>query len=177
MELSKRNAAEAGVANRATFVQGDMYTADISKATAMILFLIPQNLWKLQPKFLSELKPGSRIVTNTYEIGMGWEPDAVERLPGCLTWCTAYLYYVPAKVEGTWRFPQGELTLEQSFQQLTGSYTMNGVSVPVEGALRGTEIRLSINGVEYTGSVNGERMEGISRGRAGNASWTAMRVQ
>ena len=73
VELSRRQAKEAGVADKATFVQGDMYEADISKATVMALFLLPTNLEKLQDKFLA-LKPGSRIVLNTFTIG-GWEPE------------------------------------------------------------------------------------------------------
>ncbi|HEV7822574.1 MAG TPA: class I SAM-dependent methyltransferase, partial [Burkholderiales bacterium] len=74
VELSQARAAKEGVADKAQFVQGDMYEADVSQATALILFLIPQNLEKLAPKFIA-LKPGTRIVSNTYEIGGGWEPD------------------------------------------------------------------------------------------------------
>ena len=96
--LARRNAAEAGVANRARFVQGDMFEADISKATVLPLFLLPDNLRKLIPKFLA-LKPGTRIVTNGYEIP-GWKPHQVARVEGdCTSWCTAYLYVLPAKVE------------------------------------------------------------------------------
>ena len=100
VELSKRNAAAAGVAGRALFVQGDMFAADISQATALILFLIPQNLEKLAPKFIA-LKPGTRIVSNTYEIGGGWEPDDSQRLALCASWCGAHLYIVPATLAGT----------------------------------------------------------------------------
>jgi protein-L-isoaspartate O-methyltransferase len=165
VELSKRNAAQAGVSDKASFVQGDMYAADISKASVMILFLIPQNLWKLLPNFLAQLRPGTRIVSNTYEIGMGWDPDDTDRLKGCLTWCVAYLYIVPAKVDGTWRLGEGELTLEQNYQQFTGTYTTSGLSVPVTGVLRGSEIRFGINNVEYNGSVKGDTIEGIASGR------------
>src|SRR5262249_31116519 len=72
--LSKRAAAAAGVSDKTAFMQGDMYEADISQATVLPLFLQPANLSKLAPKFL-KLKPGARIVSNTYEIGGGWEPD------------------------------------------------------------------------------------------------------
>ena len=82
VELSRRLAREAGVADKATFVQGDMYEADISKATVMALFLLPTNLDKLQDKFLA-LKPGTRIVLNTFGV-TGWEPDVTERLEDCL---------------------------------------------------------------------------------------------
>ena len=116
VELSKQKAAEAGVAGRAQFVRGDMFLADISRATALVLFLIPSNLEKLMPKFL-ELAPGTRIVSNTYEIGGGWQPDETDGVTPCATWCVAYLYIVPARVAGTWRMPQGELTTFAEIRQ------------------------------------------------------------
>ena len=76
--LSRRNAAREGVAEKAKFVQGDMFEADISRATVLALFLLPDNMRKLKPKFLA-LKPGARIVTNGYEID-GWEPEEVSRM-------------------------------------------------------------------------------------------------
>lgn len=174
VELSKRAAAAAGVAERAQFVQGDMFAADISRATALVLFLIPDNLARLRPKFL-DLRPGTRIVSNTYEIGGGWEADEVEVLAGCASWCSAYLYIVPAKVAGTWRLAQGELTLVQEFQYLAGTYEVNGLSANIENAyLRGDEIRFTINTVEYTGRVSGDKMEGTAKGRTSSA-WSAVR--
>lgn len=175
VELSRRAAAAAGVADKVTFVQGDMFAADISRATALILFLIPDNLAKLAPKFLA-LKPGTRIVSNTYEIGGGWEPDETDRVALCGSWCVAHLYIVPAKVSGAWRLPQGELTLEQDFQYVTGTYATNGISLPVEnGRVRGDEIRFTVNRVEYSARVNGESMEGVAKGRTTSA-WTAQRA-
>ena len=96
VQLSRRNAAAAGVAERARFVQGDMFEADISKATVLALFLLPDNLRKLKPKF-EKLRAGTRIVTNGFPID-GWEPKEVGRAEGdCGAWCTAYLYVVPAR--------------------------------------------------------------------------------
>jgi len=176
VELSKRAAAAAGVADKAAFVQGDMFAADISQATALVLFLIPSNLEKLAPKFLA-LKPGTRIVSNTYEIGGGWEPDETDRLKNCASWCIAYLYVVPAKVAGTWRLPSGELTLEQAYQTLSGTYEQSGIRLAVEdGVLHGNEIRFVVNGIEYAGSVNGDSMSGIAKGRATTTQWTARRI-
>jgi|SoiMethySBSTD1v2_1073268.scaffolds.fasta_scaffold42852_4 SAM-dependent methyltransferase len=176
VELSKRVAAAAGVADKAEFVQGDMFAADISKATALVLFLIPSNLEKLAPKFLA-LKPGTRIVSNTYEIGGGWEPDETDRLKLCASWCVAHLYIVPAKVAGTWRLPSGDLTLTQEFQWFTGTYEMAGIRLQVEdGSVRGNDIRFTVNGVEYAGRVSGDAMEGVAKGRAATTQWTARRV-
>ena len=94
--ISRRNAAAQGVADRARFVRADMFEADISEATVLALFLLPDNLERLKPKF-ERLKPGTRIVTNGFPIE-GWavkEIGKVER--DCDGWCTAYLYVVPGR--------------------------------------------------------------------------------
>ena len=94
--ISRKNAQAAGVADKASFVQGDMFEADISQATVLALFLLPDNLRKLKPKF-EKLKPGTRIVTNGFEID-GWEPREIGKIEKeCGGWCTAYLYILPAK--------------------------------------------------------------------------------
>jgi hypothetical protein len=94
VELSRRRAQAEGVGERARFVEGDMFEADISEATVLALFLLPDNLEKLKPKF-ERLRPGTRIVTNGYPIS-GWEPKEVGVADGdCMPWCTAYLYTVP----------------------------------------------------------------------------------
>jgi SAM-dependent methyltransferase len=94
VEFSRRRAAAEGVADRARFVQGDMFEADISQATVLALFLLPDNLEQLKPKF-ERLRPGTRIVTNGYQIS-GWEAAEVGVAGGdCAPWCTAYLYVVP----------------------------------------------------------------------------------
>ena len=175
VEFSKNAAAEEGVADKAIFVQGDMYEADISQATVLALFLLPDNLNKLAPKFL-ELKPGTRIVANHFGIN-GWTPDETERTEGdCNAWCVALLYIVPAKVAGTWRLPQGELTLEQKFQMLSGTFSSNGTSTAIEGRLRGDEITFTANGTEYVGRVNGDTMAGEVKA-ARTAPWRAMRAR
>jgi hypothetical protein len=175
VELSKRAAAVAGVPDKASFVQGDMFAADISKATVLILFLIPQNLERLAPKFY-ELAPGTRIVSNTYEIGTGWEPDETRRLPACLTWCGGHLYIVPAKVDGVWRAADGEITFDQYFQTVSGTYEMNGIRLPLEnGRLRGNDIRFTVNRVEYSGRVSGDTIVGTAHGRT-PAAWSVKRI-
>jgi precorrin-6B methylase 2 len=159
--LSNRTAKEAGVAGKAHFIEGDMYAADISKATVMALFLLPDNLRKLTDKFLA-LKPGSRLVLNTFAIPE-WEADETETIQGdCASWCTSLLYYVPAKVAGTWKTPQGELTLTQEFQVVSGMMTTNGKSVAVSGKLRGEQITLTAGGTQLTGKVVGDRIEGTN---------------
>ncbi|MSO83613.1 MAG: methyltransferase domain-containing protein [Acidobacteria bacterium] len=171
VELSKRSAADAGVADKATFVEGDMYQADISKANVLALFLLPSNMLQLRQKFI-DLQPGSRIVSNTFGIE-GWTPDETVTIEnGCEAWCTALLWIVPAKVGGTWRLGQGELVLSQNFQMITG--TLGGTPI-ADGRLRGDQIRFTVGAAEYTGRVSGERMEGALRGGGPQVSWAATR--
>jgi len=176
VELSRANAKKAGVADRATFIEGDMYTADISKATALVLFLLPVNLEKLTPNFLN-LKPGTRIVDNTFAIP-GWEADYTERLESdCQTWCSALLWIVPAKVQGTWRLPDGEITFDQKFQMVTGSVKTGSSSAKIDsGKLNGEEITFAAGGSQYTGKVNGDRIEGTVRTGTDMRPFTATRA-
>jgi SAM-dependent methyltransferase len=164
VELSKRLAAEAGVAGKAQFVQGDMYQADISKASVMALFLLPSNMLQLRSKLLS-LRPGSRIVSNTFGI-QDWNADETVNIGGgCTAWCNALLWIVPARVEGTWRLPQGELTLKQEFQMLSGTLGSAQIS---NGKLRGEEISFRAGGADYSGRVRGNRIEGTVKDSSGN---------
>jgi hypothetical protein len=174
--LSQQRARDAGVANRAAFAQGDMFEADISKATVLALFLLPENLDRLKNKFMA-LPPGTRIVLNTLGIP-GWEPDAREVLDGeCESWCNSLLHIVPARVAGVWQLGTGELTLTQQFQMISGTLASGGRNAPVvNGRLRGDRIMFNVAGTEYTGRVNGERMEGSTTGGA-QQTWTATRKQ
>jgi hypothetical protein len=174
VELSRQQAAAAGVSGKATFIQGDMYEADISKATVLALFLLPHNMNKLLPKFLA-LPPGTRIVGNTFAPD-GWTPDETDEVTGdCVSWCKSLLWIVPAKAEGTWKMPQGDLTLKQEFQMVSGTLTSNGTPVSVSGKLRGDLITFTAGNTEYSGRVNGQSMEGTTKG--GPATWTATRVK
>jgi precorrin-6B methylase 2 len=179
VELSRRNAAREGVSDKATFVQGDMYQADISKASVLALFLLTRNMVQLRPKFL-DLPPGTRIVANTF--GMeDWEPDLTDRTCDNFEdggWCTALLWIVPAKVAGAWRLGDGELVLDQKYQKVTGSILSGGAPIAIErGQLRGTQLTFFANGVEYTGTVNGDRIEGTRKSASRSEPWTATRTR
>jgi SAM-dependent methyltransferase len=155
--LSRRNAAKEGVAEKAQFVQGDMFEADISQATVLALFLLPDNLRKLTPKFMSQLKPGTRLVMNGFPIPE-WNPDVTEQATGeCGNWCTSHLYYAPAKVAGNWRLPEGTLRFEQSYQMLSG--TLNKLPIS-DGRIKGEEISFTVGNAQYAGRVNGNVMSG-----------------
>jgi hypothetical protein len=149
------------VGERATFMKADLFESDFSKATVITMFLLPDINLKLRPKIL-RLKPGTRIVSNTFTMGE-WEADetsTVDANGGCTSsWCTALLWIVPARVAGTHKLPQGELTLKQSFQMLSGTLRTEGRTVPLEGKVRGEEIAFTAGGREYHGKMNGKRLE------------------
>ena len=175
--LSRRNAADAGVADSVQFVQGDMFEADISQATVLVLFLIPENLRKLEPKF-RRLAPGTRIVSNYYEIP-GWEPAQTQNVHGdCEAWCRANLYIVPAAAEGRWRLAAGTLALEQQFETLSGTLTTPaGAQLAiVNGRVQADRIRFLVGLDEYVGRVRGERMDGTASGSVSGA-WSASRIR
>jgi precorrin-6B methylase 2 len=176
VELSRKQAAAAGVADKATFVEGDMYEADISKATVLALFLLPHNLNKLTPKFLA-LRPGSRIVGNTFA-PEGWAADATETVTGeCVSWCTSLLWIVPARVEGTWKLPDGELSLKQDFQMVSGTLTKAGASMAVSGRLQGDLITLTAGSSEYSGRVTGDSIQGSAKSGDATTNWAASRAR
>jgi hypothetical protein len=167
-------AAKLG-ARAAKFVQGDMFTADISQATVMALFLLPDNLRKLNQKFL-DLRPGTRIVVNTFGIE-GWEAAHTESAQGdCGAWCSVILYIVPAKVEGSWRLPQGELRLEQKAQTITGTLSTLGVTKKIDlGRVNGEEVVFTVDGVEYNGRIKGDTLTGTVKSRVPE-NWIATRA-
>jgi SAM-dependent methyltransferase len=160
VSLSERRAAEAGVSDKAKFQQGDLFEADFSQATVLALFLMPDNLDLLQSKIL-DLKPGTRVVLNTFPV-RGWDADETERLDGtCAPWCTSLLYYVPAKVAGTWRIGDGTLAVAQEFQRISGSVTRGGQATAIaSGSLRGDRITFAVGETTYTGRVTGDTIEG-----------------
>ena len=173
--LSRRNAAREGVSDRAQFVQADLYESDFSQATVITMFLLSSINLKLRPKIL-DLRPGTRIVSNTFDMGE-WKPDQEATVGGdCTDWCTALLWIVPAKVEGTWQLPQGELTLKQEFQMVSGTLRTGDASAPVtSGRLRGDQISFTAAGAQYTGRVSGGTIEGTVRSGSNSGKWVATR--
>jgi hypothetical protein len=169
VELSKRNAAKEGVSDKASFMKADLFESDFSQAQVITMFLLSSINIKLRPKIL-DLKPGTRIVSNTFDMGE-WKPDETATLPGCNSWCTAHLWIVPAKTEGTWKLPQGELTIKQSFQMITGTLKSPNATTPVHGKLDGDQISFSAGSASYTGRVNGNAIEGT----VGGNKWSATR--
>ena len=106
-----------------------------------------------------------------------WSPDETATIENCTSWCTALLWIVPAKAEGTWKLPQGELKLKQTFQVLTGTFEANGRSTPVtDGKLNGDQISFSVAGDQYTGHVNGTAIDGTVNSGGKTNKWGAKRA-
>ena len=199
VDLSRRLAAKAGVAARASFVQADIFETDFSRASVIAMYLTERLNLRLRPKLL-ELNPGTRIVSNTFGLGE-WQADdsatvisfksliaplaekirrILYELPfeqpkdHCFLYCTAYLWIVPAKVDGRWQMTQGELVLKQSFQMVGGELASARNSTPItNGRLRGDEIVFTVGDAVYSGRVSAGRMEGNVTRRGTTARWNA----
>ena len=177
--LLKRIAAKEGVGDKAQIVQGDIFETDFSKATVITLFLLPDLNIKLRPKIL-DMKPGTRVVSNSFTMGE-WQSDQsvnASEKEGCTSYCTAYLWIVPAKVEGKWKLGDGELSLKQSFQMVSGALNSGDKSVSqiTKGSLRGERITFTAGGSQYTGTVDGDTMKGTVKAGGNSSSFTATRV-
>ncbi len=173
--LSRRNAEQAGVGSRAQFIEGDLFQADLSKATVITMFLLPEINLRLRPKLL-DLKPGTRIVSNTFTMGE-WEPDIeVNTVDNWNSWNTALLWIIPAKVEGTWRIGNDELSLSQDFQFVRGTFTSNGQTTAVsDGRLNGNEIVFTLGTTKYQARVDGNNMTGTASNASNKWNWKAVR--
>ena len=173
--LSKERAATAGVADRARFVTANLFDVDLTQATVVTLFLLPDLNLKLRPMILG-LAPGTRIVSNTWDMDE-WTADETIVIDPCPSWCTALLWIVPAKVGGAWQLGGGELTLTQRFQMVSGTLGVNGTVTPVEaGRLRGDEITFRAGETRYRGRVSGDTMEGTAGGEGRSVRWRASRI-
>jgi SAM-dependent methyltransferase len=176
VEFAKRNAAKEGVSDRTHFIKADIFESDFSQASVITLFLLPELNLKLRPQILN-LRPGTRIVSNTFPMGE-WQPDQTADVTGeCATYCTALFWMVPAKVEGEWKLPQGRLVLRQNFQTFSGTLGSDGTNVQIaSGQLKGDVITFSAGGVVYTGRVRGSEMEEEFKASGTNGIWRAVRT-
>jgi hypothetical protein len=169
VKLAQKKAAEAGVSNKAKFMEADLFKTDLSKADVITLFLLTNLNMQLRPSLL-KLKPGTRIVSNTFNMG-DWEPDETQTVNECGSgFCTALLWIVPATVEGTWKLPEGKLVINQNYQKFTG--TLNGEKI-TDGRLNGSEISFKIRKDAYKGTVMGDRISGSVISEKGTREWTA----
>lgn len=167
--LARRNAERAGVADRVTIVQGDLFREDFSRATIVTLYLLPDLNQQLRPQLLA-LRPGTRVVSHLWDMGE-WEPDDAFRVGDG----EAFLWVVPARVEGRWTIGdgrghiEGELDLVQRFQRVGGTLTLRGVVQPLLGAyVQGEHLGFTFEGSDggvrsVRARVRGATLSGVVR--------------
>jgi hypothetical protein len=174
--LSEKNAQAAGVSNKASFRKADLFETDLSEATVITMFLLPEINLRLRPKLL-DLKPGTRIVSNTFTMA-DWEPDVeVTTEENYNSWYTALLWIVPAKVDGLWKLDGKDLTIDQQFQMLFGSLSSDGMkTMMTDGRMAGDQISFTLGTMKYTGKVEGTKMSGTVMTDKGQKSWSATLV-
>jgi ubiquinone/menaquinone biosynthesis C-methylase UbiE len=184
IEESRRNADTAGVARRITFREGDLFQMDLREATVVTLYLLPALNERLRPKLFRELKPGSRVVSNSFDMG-DWKADStLNGNPKAQFFNFAYYWVMPADVAGTWRLKVKDggsytLGLEQRYQHVTGTVSAEaGQAELSEFVLKGDSLRFAISdSLRFSGRVKGERAEGRVTGAGKSRSWTAERVK
>ncbi len=156
--LSQRAAQAEGVAELATFERADIFQSDFSRASVITLFLLPNLNVRLRPTLL-EMKPGTRVVSNSFDMG-DWEPDdRIDAGGDCTSYCRAMKWVVPARAAGAWKFGEGQLQLTQTYQKLEGTLTQGGKATPISAAkMDGTGIAFTAGGESYTGQVTDKTM-------------------
>ena len=180
VDLSTRNATREGVGAKAKFIRGDIFEQDFSQATVVTMYLLPGLNIKLRPRIL-DMKPGTRVVSHQFNMD-DWQPDEVTNLDGR----RAYLWIVPAKVQGQWRIQSGaeswDLSLDQKYQVIEGTVRLGAMNAGLrEVRLVGDRITFAFvdnSGVrrDFSGRVNGQTMDGAMRTEGGaEGKWTAAR--
>lgn len=167
IEEANQNAKENGVTDKVEFKNQNLFDTPIGKANVLTMYLLPRVNIQLRPRILSELAPGSRVVSHAFDMDE-WEPDQQDTVEGK----TVYLWIVPAQVEGSWKLQDDKpvtLNLTQRFQKVEGKASVDGKDVALtDVSLRGKQLQFSIEGKTYKGVV-----EGTSISAADGGNWRA----
>ncbi len=190
---SRRNADSAGVSDRVEFLEQDLFEADLRQATVVTLYLFEELNVRLRPRLLTELRPGTRIVS--HEFGLGdWQPDSVVRVQK--DYSNVYYWVVPARVGGLWKMSlpshkgvtrRYALQLHQQYQRVSGAAMAGGRTLPLTNArLVGERITFTVRdtvggrtvAMRFSGRVSGNAMTGTvtTGGSAERHAWRATRV-
>jgi SAM-dependent methyltransferase len=188
---SEYNAAVAGVSDRVAFMREDLFKFAISAATVVTMYLLPSVNIRLRPRLLSELKPGTRIVSHDFDMG-DWKPDAQSTVRK-----NVFLWIVPAKVDGRWRInlalPSGvrsfDLEIRQMFQEFDGLVRDDKkVAALWNPRLIGERVQFTIvddsgavdSNLYFDGRISGDAIEGVALRGIGadqqKMAWRASRV-
>jgi SAM-dependent methyltransferase len=187
---SLENARKAKVSSRVQFFQQDLFQTDIGKATVVMLYLWPEVNLKLRPKLLRELKPGTRVVSHSHNMG-SWEPDQTIAAP---EGHRIYFWVMPANVTGIWDWTMtGEkepyvMKLSQQFQRVSGTLQSGPEEIPVKNLeLKGDWFQFiaerffkgQMQTFRFLGRVQGHLIEGtaeeMTAGSQGRQGWRAKR--
>jgi hypothetical protein len=187
--VTKSNLAakNEGLADRVKFIKQDLFKTDLSQATVITMYLLPDTVNLLKDKFLAELKPGTRIVSHDYPL-TGWIPEKYVQMDledkiqiSGVTTTLIYLYVVPARVAGKWNAQMppavskapATLSLRQQLTRVSGSLRLDGKDLPLEDVkLRGDRLSFKVAGRkgEYSGLIKGNAIEGTFDGKT---PWSA----
>lgn len=199
IRLANETAAKEGLAQRVSFIQGDLFQADISRASVVTLYLLPSTVTKLVPRFLNDLRPGTRIVSHDYPLSP-WPYEKVEqfevpekeKISGTPR-TVLYLYIVPARMAGAWEVdlpqaaaglagaPRLAVNFSQTVEKLVGDTVVGGRRTALTGlVLRGEQIRFSVvtprnRVLRFNGTVREDRIQGSVEADGASHEWTAMR--
>jgi hypothetical protein len=186
---SKSNADTAGVRNKIDFVEGDLFQQDLSKANVVTLYLLPSLNLRLRPKLFKEVRPGTRVVSNAFDMG-DWKADqtmTIKTSSGMQSY--AYLWIVPADLSGQWRLTteggsakEYTLDVKQKYQEVSGTASAGGKASPLTNfRVKGDQVSFTLgegaDRAEFTGKVTGEKASGTAKGKGGSWSWTATRTK
>jgi hypothetical protein len=187
---SNEAAQREGLAERVKFLKQDLFKTDMSRATVITMYLLPDTVNLLKDKFLAELRPGTRIVSHDYPL-TGWIPEKYVQMDlddkvqiSGVTTTLIYLYVVPAKVAGRWsaQMPPAvsrkpaTLSLRQQLTRVSGTARLDGRDVPLEDArLRGDRLSFKLAGRRgaFSGQVKGRTIEGVVDTGGSKAPWSA----
>jgi len=176
IRLSNLRAKNLGINQRVLFEVKDIFKTDLSKASVVTLYLLPEMMERLESKLYSELQPGTRIVSHDYFFP-NWKHSAQvdfsipekEFISG-VPHAYLYLWVVPAKVVGNWAVQfnsnnHNQLRLSQNFQNLSGDLLIDGQSHPlIYSQLMGNQIKFEVivgaDRLQFSGNVEGEKISG-----------------
>ena len=190
VRLANEAAQKEGIADRVKFINQDLFKTDISQATVLTMYLLPNTVNMLKDKLLAELRPGTRILSHDYPLA-GWLPERYVSMDledkvaiSGVTTTLIYLYMVPAKVEGGWsaKVPASlsktpaRLDLKQQITRLSGSVRLDGKDFPLdEGKIKGDQISFKLTGRKgmFTGTVKDNTIAGTYEAGGTKTSWMA----
>ncbi len=201
VKIAREEAQRQGVAEKAKFLEGNLFNFDLSGASVLTMYLFQQINVQLRPRLFEQLKPGTRVLSHDFHMD-DWKPDAQREVPvpgksyGPPR-STIYLWVMPVNAAGrwNWRLPVNnvplvfEATIAQRFQKLEITASAGGAKAAVSDVqLRGDEIRFRLRleqtgqpvTFDFSGRISGDAAAGTAQSAAGGdgaLEWQAARTE